>query len=129
MGRNMAGGSLTDWIGIAVAVIGSSTALLQYLINSRRIKAIKAADEIDALLKDKRVKSVLRMIERSSGYVVLDSDVTPFNSVFVDEQEFLLSLRHHGTRRREVAGYNQEDDICHGKTTARPESGLYLFSR
>ena len=124
----MAGGALTDWIGVIIAVIGSSAALVQYSINSRRNKAIKAADEIDALLKDKRVKAVLRMIERSSGYVVLESEVAPTNAVFVGEQEFLLSLRHHGTRRNEIADYNEEVDKFFTESRQQGKSWEFIFS-
>ena len=43
----MAKGSLADWVGLGIAFLGIASAVVQYAINSRRSRAIKAADEIE----------------------------------------------------------------------------------
>jgi hypothetical protein len=50
------GGTITQWMSALVALFGGGVAVVQYRSNSRRNKAIKAADEIDLFLRDPRLR-------------------------------------------------------------------------
>jgi hypothetical protein len=106
----MAQTSITDWIGAVMAVLGGGGAVVQYFRNSRQSRAIKAADEIDALLKNCNVRAVLRMIDWTSGTVMLGGDANVPHTVFVNEQVFLLSLRYHTVPRDSVVNYKPDQD-------------------
>jgi hypothetical protein len=103
--------SITDWIEISFIVVGGLVALVQYLINSRHEKAVKAADEMDALSRDESVKLVMRMLDWSASYIFLKDGIRGPREILADEQVFLLALRPHGTRRNTVENYTVATDL------------------
>ncbi|MET0878116.1 MAG: hypothetical protein ABWY14_13310 [Tardiphaga sp.] len=103
-------GSLPDWIGLIIATIGAVSAISQYLLNSKRQRAIKAADEIEALTNDESAKAILRLIDWESAHISVRNEAGELVSHFVDQQQFLLAIRHHSLRRDQVTDYRAEND-------------------
>jgi hypothetical protein len=106
----MAKGSLTDWIGLVIAFSGVVSALSQYAINSRRSRAIKAADEIETLNNDESAKAILRLIDWESAHISVRDETGELKSLYVSPQIFLLAIRHHSQRRDDIPNYKKNDD-------------------
>ena len=107
----MAKGSLADWVGVGITFFGIVSAVVQYAINSRRGRAIKAADEIEALNNDESAKAFLRLFDWESAHISVRDGAGELKVLYVDRQAFLLAIRHHSERRDQIAGYRQEDDV------------------
>jgi hypothetical protein len=113
----MAKGSLADWAGVGIAFFGIVSAVIQYAINSRRARAIKAADEIEALNNDESAKAILRLIDWESAHISIRDGGGTLKVLYVDRQAFLLAIRHHSERRNQIAGYQEKDDPFADKPT------------
>ncbi len=107
----MSNGTIADWVGIAIALFGASSALAQYVANSNRTRAIRAADEIDALLASEAAKIILKLLDWESAHVAMRDETGTLRQVYVNEQNFLLAIRVHTEKRSSVANYQQEAEI------------------
>ena len=114
----MAKDSLADWVGVGIAFFGIASAMVQYAINSRRGRAIKAADEIEALNNDESAKAILRLIDWESAHISIRDEAGTLKVLYVDRQTFLLAIRHHSQRRDQIANYRKADDKLADKPTA-----------
>jgi hypothetical protein len=113
----MAKDALADWVGIGIACLGIASATFQYTINSRRGRAIKAADEIEALNNDESAKAILRLIDWESAHISVRDDTGVLKVQYVNRQTFLVAVRHHSQRRDQIANYRKEDDKSADKPT------------
>jgi len=56
-------GTISSWATVIITFVGVSSAVFQYVINSGNARAIKVADEVQALNDDESAQSILRLIE------------------------------------------------------------------
>jgi hypothetical protein len=113
----MAKGSIADWVGVTIAFFGTVSALVQYAVNSRRTRAIKAADEIEAMNNDESAKAILRLIDWESANISVRDEAGILKLLYVDRQGFLLAIRHHSVPRNQIADYQAGSDTFAGRPT------------
>jgi len=99
-----------DWAEVIITMVGGTIALGQYRRNSRRTKAIKAAEEMDLFLNDAAVQAAMHIIDWSGAHVVLRDQDGTLLPVTVTSQTLLLALRHHEVPRQGVEEYDAKQD-------------------
>ena len=117
-----------DIIGTSFAGVGVAGGLLQYMFNSRRANAARAADEIESIHKDKYMLTAQRLIDYQICTICYERPSGETEEIVVDELGFHLALRHHTVPRNEVPGYDPEDDRFLSLVSVGGADPQYLFS-
>jgi len=115
-------------IGTSFTGAGVAGGLLQYIFNSRRANAARAADEIESIHKDKYILTAQRLIDYQICAICYERPSGQAEEIVVDELGFHLALRHHTVPRNKVPGYDPEKDKFLSLVSAGEADPQYLFS-
>lgn len=109
---------VTGWLGAMVASAGFAFGLYQYQVNSAgterarcREQAIRAADELEALVADRDVEIVLRLIDYCGGALPMRDAQAPGAATTVTLGTLLAALDHHGYSGRSGDFRASEDGL------------------
>lgn len=103
-------GTLANWASALITGFAGILAFVQYRTNSRFARAVKAADEIEALNNDESASAILRLIDWQSANILVKDRTGDPKLLLVDKQAFLLAFRHHSQRRDQVTNYQKGKD-------------------
>lgn len=119
---------IVDIVGTSFAGIGVVGGLLQYMFNSRRANAARAAEEIESIYREKYILTAEKLLDYPLCKIGYERPSGQIEEIVVDELGFHLALRHHTVRRCEVPGYDPQKDGFLARVSAPGVDPQYLFS-